>query len=179
MTARYGVGRPDVASLVDLLIVNLLAEQEGRTPPGGVVEPSGLVTRTPLDAAELSPGEPEAISVVAGEVAVVGAGGQAVWAHHAAVLARALKQLATDVAHLRQRAEHLYREASALGVPAEFVLGDGSGMARWLVQNPAAQSRAEGLVREAIRIRLEWVGVHDLFVASVDDLRSVWAIADW
>lgn len=167
-----GVGRPDVAAFSRLVVANLVAERAG-DDLATEVDAAGTVTRTPRDAAELVPGDAEAIAATADEI--VRRSGKGV---HARLAVRAHRQLAVDTAALRGRADDLYERAGSFGV-GRLLLGDGPAMSAWLDAHPADRATVEGLIGEAIQLRLEWVGVHDAFVGNLEPLREAWAVRAW
>ncbi len=171
-----GIGRPDAASLTRLIEANLRAEARGSRERQTVVDARGTVRRTPRDADELVPGDAAAIAATALRVVAIAGQGEA--AGHARVAADALRRLAAEQGELRRFADDLYARAATdrLG---PMLLGDGAAMAAWLDSHPAERSRVEGMVTEAINLRLAWVEVHDWFVDALADLRRDWGVTDW
>lgn len=126
------------------------------------------VLNTPRTPAELVPGDPDGLAVVAQRWrAVAGAGGDA--RHLAETMAQGYATLASRLADLRSRAEQLFAHAESLGVGAALV-SDAEVVRARMAAAPDLADDIEAAVRTAIDLRLEWVDVEHDFL---DALRPV------
>lgn len=170
-------GRPDTAELSRVLIRGLLesagADVTGLGAPG--MRPTHRTTATPRGAAELVPGDAEALLAVADALEELADAPQPELLAQTAAAHRALAAALTD---LRSRAEEVYRRSAELGVGDKLWSG-GPTLRDRITEHPEDAAELADIARRAAELRLAWDGVQIDFVEDLDEVRESFGIPAW